>query len=94
MRRLLQASGSRRGTGPLVSSGLSYGLDPETGDLAWVMCPVCFKGTPVTDLFVDSSGQKWDLCSKECAARSGHVEPVRIEKGENDERELEGRQGS
>lgn len=64
-----------------MSTGLSHGFDPETGE-AWVMCPVCFKGVPVSDLFVDSSGQKWDLCSKECAAKCGRVDPTTIKESQ------------
>lgn len=27
------------------------------------MCCICFEYIPVEDLFVDPSGQKWDLCN-------------------------------
>lgn len=35
------------------------------------MCCICFKMTPVEDLWVDSKGQKWDLCSDKCAEQAG-----------------------
>jgi hypothetical protein len=43
----------------------------ESGHLTHKMCCVCFTMTPVEDLWVDDSGQRWDLCSEECAGELG-----------------------
>lgn len=41
------------------------------GNLTHQMCCICFKITPIEDLWKDSEGYKWDLCSVECANRAG-----------------------
>lgn len=43
----------------------------EAHTLIAKMCCICFKMTPVEDLWVDSKGQKWDLCSDKCAEQAG-----------------------
>lgn len=41
------------------------------GNLITVACCVCFRMVKVRDLFVDKSGQKWDVCSSNHAHKAG-----------------------
>lgn len=47
-------------------------LRDADGVLTHKLCPVCFNMTHVDNLFVDADGQKWDLCSEECAVDAGY----------------------
>lgn len=36
-----------------------------------VMCSICYEYKQPNELFVDASGQKWDVCPGLCAIESG-----------------------
>lgn len=40
------------------------------GVLTHKMCCVCFAMTPLCDLWTDAEGERWDLCSQDCADKS------------------------
>jgi hypothetical protein len=53
-----------------VNHSLSRILN-DTGQVTHIMCCICFNVTPVSEVFVDHEGQKWDLCNSVCAAKAG-----------------------
>jgi hypothetical protein len=42
-------------------------------DPAQVLCCICFRCTPVLDLYTDRDGTTWDVCKGACAIESGAV---------------------
>lgn len=54
-------------------STMNSGLSREfiNGVQTKQMCCICFAMVPVGELWKDKTGQKWDLCSDECANQAG-----------------------